>query len=92
MSDVAADLTVTGYVQGVGYRYYFYRHARNRQLTGWAKNAPDGSVLARVEGDRGLIEELIAQLRIGPSGASVADVIVRWDHFTGRYTSFDIVG
>ena len=92
MSDVAADLHITGYVQGVGYRYYFYRVAKQLHLTGWVRNMPDGTVSAHVEGDRGSIETLVKDLRIGPSGAHVKDVDVHWAAFTGRFPSFDIAG
>ena len=90
MSSVAAELKVRGMVQGVGYRYYCYRKALNLNLTGWAKNNPDGSVSAHVEGDRGAIEDFINDLKIGPSSASVSDIDVRWSDFTGKYHSFDI--
>ncbi|UCG62626.1 MAG: acylphosphatase [Candidatus Zixiibacteriota bacterium] len=90
MSSVAAELKVRGRVQGVGYRYYCYRRALGLNLTGWARNNADGSVSARVEGERGAIEEFIKELKVGPSWASVTDVEVNWSNFTGKYKGFDI--
>lgn len=92
MSKVGAELKVHGVVQGVGYRYFFVRRARDLELTGWVRNRPDGTVESRVEGDRGSIEALISQLKVGPSSASVTRLDVRWTEATGRYSSFDVVG
>ena len=90
MSSVAAELTVRGLVQGVGYRYFCYRKAVDLNLTGWARNNFDGSVSARIEGERGAIEVFISELKIGPRAASVTDVEVNFTNFTGKYDKFDI--
>jgi len=90
LSSVGAELRISGVVQGVGYRYYCYREALGLGLSGWVKNAPDGSVLAMVEGDRGVVEGLISQLKVGPASASVADVDIKWLEFTGQYKTFQI--
>jgi len=90
MPSVGARLKVSGYVQGVGFRYYCYQKAVDLGLAGWVRNEPDSSVAVTVEGERGLIEELIATLRVGPPASSVTDVIVQWDRFSGRYDAFQI--
>ncbi|UCD65182.1 MAG: acylphosphatase [Candidatus Zixiibacteriota bacterium] len=90
MSSVAAELNIRGIVQGVGFRYFCYRRALELNLSGWARNNPDGSVSAHVEGARGDIEAYIADLKVGPRSASVQDVRVQWADFTGRYDRFDI--
>ncbi len=90
MSSVGAEIRCLGGVQGVGYRYFCFRKATALQLVGWVRNERDRSVCVVVEGDRGLIEELIAELRIGPASSSVRDVVVQWRPFSGEYTSFDI--
>lgn len=81
-----------GYVQGVGFRYFCHTRATRLQLTGWVKNMPDGSVELLVEGDRGNIETLIDELKVGPRSASVADVRVLWKPFTGKFHTFSITG
>lgn len=92
MDSVGADIVVRGYVQGVGFRYYCHSRAIRLHLTGWVRNNPDGSVGLLVEGDRGSIEVLIEELKLGPRSASVADVRVQWKPFTGNYHSFSITG
>ena len=91
MSEIGAELKIRGMVQGVGYRWFFIHKAGELGLTGWVKNARDGSVKALVEGDRSLVEALIAEARIGPYSAEVTDVDIKWVPYTGRYHGMDVV-
>lgn len=90
MNSAAAEMKVTGFVQGVGYRYFCYKKALQLQLTGWVKNLPDGSVATLVEGDRGAIEVYIKELKIGPMVSTVANIDIKWLSYTGAYDSFEI--
>ncbi len=90
MAEAALRAIVTGLVQGVGYRYYAVGHARRLGLSGYAKNLPDGNVEAYAEGERGLLEEFLKLLRVGPVPADVSGVSVDWLKPTGRYKSFSI--
>jgi len=90
MNAVGAQVVISGLVQGVGYRYSCYHLARQLGLTGWVKNRPDGSVEVLVEGDRGGIEILIDQLKVGPPSAVVKRVDISWTNFTGKYNDFDV--
>ena len=67
---------VEGRVQGIGFRDATRRRAREFGALGWVRNAEDGSVLVHAEGPRGAVDELLAFLRRGPRGASVAHVTV----------------
>ena len=87
---VNAHLIVSGHVQGVGYRYFVSHLARQMSLTGWVRNISGGRVEIEVEGQRGLIESMIADLRIGNSYARVSDIHVEWREFTGKYRAFDV--
>jgi acylphosphatase len=86
----AVEITVRGYVQGVGFRWYASREAANLGITGWVANQPDGSVALVAEGSSAAIDALIAALREGPAGASVASVDVRDRVATGRFGRFEI--
>ena len=89
--EVQAHILVSGMVQGVGYRFFVFRHARSLQLSGWVKNLPSGEVEIRVEGQRGMIEAFIQELWTGNPSAAVRNVEVAWQAFSGRFKGFDIV-
>ena len=78
-------------MQGVGFRFYCHRLANGLGITGWVRNNPDGSVSIRAEGDRGLVEELIKNLKIGPRAAIIKEVKIRWIPFSGEFKSFEVV-
>jgi acylphosphatase len=67
-------LSITGYVQGVSFRYFAQREARSLGLGGWVRNAPDGSVEAVVEGEPEAVRSFVTWAHSGPSGAAVDSV------------------
>jgi acylphosphatase len=87
---VAAEITVEGRVQGVGFRAFVERHASRLGVTGYVMNLNEGRVHVHAEGERGAVETLIAEIRRGPRGSRVADAAVRWVDPTNRFRSFDI--
>jgi acylphosphatase len=73
----AVLVSITGRVQGVGYRAWAVRQAQRRGLRGWVRNRLDGSVEALIIGDEPEIADMIAACRKGPSLAQVEDVLRR---------------
>ena len=69
-------MTISGRVQGVGFRYATASRARSRGLAGWVRNNADGTVEAAFEGAPEAVDALVAWCRRGPSGARVDDVRV----------------
>lgn len=69
-----ARLTITGRVQGVGYRDWAITTARRLGLTGWVRNRSDGAVEALIVGDDQLVGEMIDACRRGPTMARVDNV------------------
>jgi len=67
----ARRLTISGRVQGVGFRYALADEARARKLSGWVRNRRDGTVEALIAGPENEVEALIAWARRGPPGARV---------------------
>ena len=72
MSDAIRHVTISGRVQGVGYRYFVERQAQTRDLEGWVRNRRDGSVEAVLSGPADAVTAVIAACRRGPSSARVA--------------------
>lgn len=81
-----------GVVQGVGFRYYVLSRARLLGVTGYVRNAPDGTVEVVAEGERGLLEQLLEAIERGPIGASVHSVDRQWLAARGQYYRFEIRG
>ncbi len=90
MTLAAAEIVVTGYVQGVGFRHFCLVNANQLGLTGTVRNDQGGSVSIHAEGEKGAIEELIVTLGKGPSNAMVSEVGVQWTAFTGKFERFEI--
>ena len=90
---VAAHMIVEGLVQGVGFRWFVGRHAESLGLKGFVSNLYNGSVEIEAVGERGLIEELIKQVKIGPRSAHVSNLKLEWIEDGKRadhYTHFEI--
>ncbi|UCE05228.1 MAG: acylphosphatase [bacterium] len=85
-----AHIIVKGLVQGVGFRWFVEREAKQLGLNGYVKNLFNGDVEVEVEGERGLIEELIKQLRVGNRSSHVTDVQVSWLEYEDKYNNFRI--
>jgi acylphosphatase len=85
----AVDVTVTGRVQGVSFRYYASEQARSLGVTGWVRNEPDESVAVHAEGPDGAVDSFVDWCRTGPSLARVRNVAVREATVAGA-TSFEV--
>lgn len=69
-------LTITGQVQGVGYRIWAERKATLLNIRGWVRNRTDGSVELQASGDDEAVAALIEACRTGPRAAVVGNVAV----------------
>lgn len=85
-----AEIIVNGLVQGVGFRYFVLRNAKELNLKGYTKNLLTGEVLTVIEGDKVLIEELFKRLKIGPINASVKNANIFWQKFNNEFNNFEI--
>jgi len=68
------DIRVTGRVQGVGFRAATVRQAHLLKITGWVRNAADGSVEALIQGSPEQVDRMLSWLHRGPPSARVAEV------------------
>jgi acylphosphatase len=87
MQLVTKRLSITGRVQGVGFRFYMQRKARELGVTGWVRNRRDGAVEAMVQGSSGAVEAMIVWAQRGPPSAVVAEV--RVTDASGDFATFE---
>jgi acylphosphatase len=68
MSDnrIAYHIFVFGRVQGVGFRAWTLSCARRLRVTGWVRNAEDGSVEIHAEAEPSIIASFLEALSHGP--------------------------
>ena len=88
---ISAKINVNGKVQGVWFRDYVKRSAKELDLTGWVKNNSDGSVNVEVEGKKEIVKQLINKIRIGSPLSRVDNVTVDWQKFENKYNFFEII-
>lgn len=69
-----ARLTISGRVQGVGYRDWTITTARRLGLSGWVRNRMDGAVEALIVGEDQAVGRMIDACRRGPPAAQVDNV------------------
>ena len=92
MADLASvRVIVYGDVQGVFFRAFASRRARELGLTGYVRNLPGReAVEVQAEGERKQLEKLIGYLKLGPPTARVGKVVTKWSEYTGNYSGFSI--
>ena len=83
--------TVTGRVQGVGFRWWVRSLADRMDLTGWVMNGADErSVELVAEGNANSLDQLERLLQQGPPGAAVERVEATRSPASGTYDRFQI--
>lgn len=81
---------IMGKVQGVFFRAFVEKAANDFRLVGYVKNQEDGSVEFVAEGEKAALEQLIRACREGPAWASIEDVSVTWELYTGEFGNFEV--
>ena len=84
------EATIYGHVQGVFFRDTTRRKAQARQITGWVRNEPDGTVRVVAEGEEEALRELLSFLQEGPSAARVERVQTEWKEGQNEFTRFRV--
>lgn len=89
---VQVHVFVSGFVQGVGFRYFVQRSAVLLDVSGWTRNLPDGRVEIVAEGRREQLTRFLADVQRGPARSRVTDVAVEWGAAHGGFGDFTIRG
>jgi acylphosphatase len=90
MAAAMMHVIVIGMVQGVGFRYFTFKKARELGVKGFVKNLPDGTVEIEATGERDKLEVLLDAVKQGPRSAVVNDTVVSWDSDDKEYDEFRI--
>lgn len=73
---IARRALVSGRVQGVGFRFFAQRAAKEAGVKGWVRNLPDGRVETVAEGGEAAVAVYLEKIRRGPFGGSVSGIEV----------------
>lgn len=82
---------IRGRVQGVGFRWTVVDYAERHQLTGTAKNLPDGTVEVYAQGPKESLESFLEDLKSDPGAARVESVKTEYRDSSKRFSGFKIV-
>ncbi|KAH7328952.1 Acylphosphatase-like domain-containing protein [Stachybotrys elegans] len=69
------SFVVHGTVQGVGFRYFTQKRAREYGVTGWCRNTSDKKVEGEAQADEDTLEKFFKDVDQGPSHARVVQVV-----------------
>jgi acylphosphatase len=81
----AKRFLVSGFVQGVGFRYFTQRVAGRLKLNGYVRNLGDGRVEAYAIGSEKQLADFRAELLRGPGAANVMKVTEEEDTIHPQY-------
>lgn len=85
---LALEAVIHGNVQGVGFRYWAWRHAEKLGLVGRASNNSDGTVTIVAEGPRWAVRDLLKSLNSSDTPGVVMTVDSHFGPVTGQYNEF----
>ncbi len=83
-------LFISGYVQGVGFRWYVERSARRINICGFVKNLRDGRVEVVAEGDDNLMKQFLQELKEGSFKGHIEEIKKVEEEYQGEYSNFTI--
>ena len=84
-------IIISGKVQEVGFRYWLYQAAKQRNIDGWVRNKISGEVEALLIGDDVKIDNLIRLCEKGPPSSKVTKIKVQNYQKEFLKKSFDII-
>jgi acylphosphatase len=82
--------TVSGVVQGVGFRAFVYNLAGEYNITGYVKNKYDGDVEIVCEGDENLIKDFHKRVKAGSRFSRVTSMEIIVTDFENKFNVFEI--
>ena len=74
----------------MGFRNWMLELAKKYSVTGWVRNASDGSVEAFIQGEERSVNDLLALCWEGPNIADVEDVLTQDSSVEETINTFEI--
>ncbi len=87
---IARKFTISGIVQGVGFRFFTQRVAARHQVTGYVRNLKNGDVESLAEGNAEAVENFKNDLLTGPTYSKVEHIEETVLEPTNLYSSFRV--
>src|SRR5438067_10639997 len=87
---IIAHLFISGKVQGVYFRQNTRIVASRHKVTGSVRNLKDGRVEVILEGNEIDVGEVIEWCQVGPAKATVDDVDIKYEKYTGKFQEFNV--
>ena len=90
--NVRVRLFIDGIVQDVGFRHATKVRADRFGVKGFIKNLSKGGVEVLFEGEVGAVDRMIEFCKVGPFGAKVKEVEIRWEEYQdGEFKDFQVL-
>lgn len=83
-----AHIFIEGNVQGVFYRSWTHKTAKELGLNGFVNNMEDGRVEALFEGDKEKVSEMVEKCKQGSEASKVTHIDVIWEEPKEDYNDF----
>ena len=81
---------ISGYVQGVFYRFWTKEQAEKLGVSGWVRNLDDSRVEVLAEGPKEILIKFSELLKKGPPLARIEHIDLNWEKSTGEFSGFSI--
>lgn len=88
---IGTKIIVRGTVQGIFFRNFCKENADKFDIKGFVRNLEDGDVELSVEGDNGLMQQFIEEIKKGPPHSYIRDVKIEEKKWTGDFKEFKIL-
>jgi len=72
--DITKKIIIKGLVQGVGFRSFIHYYALKYNISGYARNIPDGCVEVVGKGKEVDLNKFIEHISMGPPGAKIKEI------------------
>lgn len=91
MINMQARIFILGFVQGVGFRQFVKKNARDLKLKGYVQNTSDGRVEVVAQGSKKNVQTLIKICEKGPFFSEVKSIQAEWEEVQDKYSDFEIL-